>query len=151
MAMQVILTQDVDHLGKAGELVSVKPGYGRNYLVPRGFAVSATVRNKQRLEHEKKVIERRVEKERASATEIAAKLNGITLQFERQVGEDEKMFGSVTGRDIAEQLKKANIEIDHRWVGLEQPIKALGKYETNVKLAAGVQATLKFWVVGKDK
>ncbi len=151
MAMQVILTQDVDHLGKAGELVSVKPGYGRNYLVPRGFAVSATVRNKQRLDHEKKVIERRVEKERASATEIAAKLNGITLQFERQVGEDEKMFGSVTGRDIAEQLKKANIEIDHRWVGLEQPIKALGKYETNVKLAAGVQATLKFWVVGKDK
>ncbi len=151
MAMQVILTQDVDHLGKAGELVSVKPGYGRNYLVPRGFAVSATVRNKQRLEHEKKVIERRVEKERASATEIAGKLNGITLQFERQVGEDEKMFGSVTGRDIAEQLKKANIEIDHRWVGLEQPIKALGKYETNVKLAAGVQATLKFWVVGKDK
>jgi large subunit ribosomal protein L9 len=151
MAMQVILTQDVDHLGKAGELVSVKPGYGRNYLVPRGFAVSATVRNKQRLDHEKKVIERRVEKERASATEIAAKLNGITLQFERQVGEDEKMFGSVTGRDIAEQLKKANIEIDHRWVGLDQPIKALGKYETNVKLAAGVQATLKFWVVGKDK
>ena len=151
MAMQVILTQDVDHLGKAGELVSVKPGYGRNYLVPRGFSVSATVRNKQRLEHEKKVIERRVEKERASATEIAGKLNGITLQFERQVGEDEKMFGSVTGRDIAEQLKKANIEIDHRWVGLEQPIKALGKYETNVKLAAGVQATLKFWVVGKDK
>jgi large subunit ribosomal protein L9 len=151
MPMQVILTQDVDNLGKAGELVTVKPGYGRNYLVPRGFAVSATVRNKNRLEHEKAVIERRVAKERASATEIAAKINGITLQFERVVGEDEKLFGSVTSRDIAEQLKKAGVDIDHRWVQLDAAVKALGKYETNVRLAAGVNAVLKFWVVGKDK
>lgn len=151
MAMQVILTQDVEHLGKAGELVSVKPGFGRNYLVPRGFAVSATVRNKERLAHDKAVIERRVAKEKATATEVAARLNGITLQFERQVGEDEKLFGSVTNRDIADQLKKAGIEVDHRWIALDQPVKALGKYETIVKLSAGVQANLKFWVVGKDK
>jgi large subunit ribosomal protein L9 len=151
MPMQVILTQDVDGLGKAGELVSVKPGYGRNYLVPRGYAVSATVRNKNRLDHDKKLIERRVAKERASATEIANRVNGITLQFERMVGEDEKLFGSVTSRDIAEQLKKAGIEIDHRWVQLDAPVKALGKYETTVRLAAGVTATMKFWVVGKDK
>jgi large subunit ribosomal protein L9 len=151
MAMQVILTQDVDNLGKAGELVSVRPGYGRNYLVPRGLAVSATVRNKNRLDHEKALIEKRVAKERATATEIAGRINGMTLQFERQVGEDEKLFGSVTSRDIADQLKRANVEIDHRWVALDQPVKALGKYETTVKLAAGVTATLKFWVVGKDK
>ena len=151
MAMQIILTQDVENLGKAGELVSVRPGYGRNYLVPRGLAVTATVTNKNRLDHEKAVIARRVEKERASATEIAGRINGMTLQFERQVGEDEKLFGSVTSRDIAEQLKRANVEIDHRWVQLDQPVKALGKYEVPVRLAAGVTATLKYWVVGKDK
>lgn len=151
MAMQVILTQDVDNLGKAGELVSVKPGFGRNYLVPRGLAVSATVRNKNRLDHEKALIERRVAKERANATEIAAKLNVMTLQFERNVGEDEKLFGSVTSRDIQEQLKRAGVEIDHRWIQLDGSVKALGKYEVPVRLAAGVIANLKFWVVGKDK
>ena len=151
MAMQVILTQDVANLGKAGELVSVKPGFGRNYLVPRGFAVTATVTNKNRLDHEKALITRRVAKETATANEIATRINGMTLQFERQTGEDEKLFGSVTSRDIADQLKKANVEIDHRWVQLEGSIKALGKYEVPVRLHAGVVATLKFWVVGKDK
>ena len=151
MAMQVILTQDVDNLGKAGELVSVRPGYGRNYLVPRGFAVTATVSNKNRLDHEKAVIEKKVAKERANANEIATRINGMTLQFERQVGEDEKLFGSVTSRDIQEQLKRAGVDIDHRWIQLDQSVKALGKYEVPVRLAAGVIATLKFWVVGKDK
>ncbi|MBA3456529.1 MAG: 50S ribosomal protein L9 [Deltaproteobacteria bacterium] len=149
--MQVILTQDVDNLGKAGELVSVKPGFGRNYLVPRGLAVSATVRNKNRLDHEKKVIESKVAKERASATEIAAKINVMTLQFERIIGGDEKLFGSVTNRDIQEQLKRAGVEVDHRTIQLEQAVKALGKYEVPVRLAAGVVANLKFWVVGKEK
>ena len=151
MAMQLILTQDVENLGKAGELVSVRPGYGRNYLVPRGLAVSATVRNKNRLDHDKALIERKVAKERAGATEIAARLNGMTLQFERSVGEDEKLFGSVTNRDIADQLKRAGVDIDHRTIQLDQAIKALGKYEVPVKLGASVTANLKFWVVGKDK
>jgi len=151
MPMQVILTQDVENLGKAGELVSVRAGFGRNYLVPRGMAVSATVRNKNRLEHDKAVIERKVAKERANANEIAGRINGMTLQFERIVGEDEKLFGSVSNRDIADQLKRAGIEIDHRTIALDQTVKALGKYEVPVKLAAGVVATLKFWVVGKDK
>lgn len=151
MAMQVILTQDVENLGKAGEVVSVRPGYGRNFLVPRGLAVSATVRNKNRLDHEKALIERKVTKERASATELAGRLNGMTLQFERMVGEDEKLFGSVTNRDIADQLKRAGIELDHRWIQLDAAVKALGKYEVPIRLAAGVTANLKFWVVGKDK
>lgn len=149
--MQVILTQDVANLGKAGELVTVRPGYGRNYLVPGGFAVSATVSNKNRLDHEKAVIERRVSKERGLANDIAIRINGMTLQFERQVGEDEKLFGSVTSRDIADQLKKANVDIDHRWIQLDAAVKALGKYEVPVRLAAGIVATLKFWVVSKDK
>lgn len=149
--MQVILTQDVTNVGKAGELVTVKSGFGRNYLVPQGFAVSATVHNKTRLEHEKVQIERRVAKEKAEANEIATKISGMTLQFERKVGEDEKLFGSVTNRDIAEQLKKAGIELDHRTIHLDTAVKALGKYEVPVKLAAGVTATLKFWVVSKDK
>lgn len=151
MAMQIILTQDVTNLGKAGDLVTVRPGYGRNYLVPRGLAVTATVHNKNQLEHERRAIEKRVAKERAGATELASRLNGMTLQFERRVGEDEKLFGSVSNRDIADQLKRANIEIDHRSIVLDQPIKAIGKYEVPVKLAAGVNASLKFWVVGKDK
>jgi large subunit ribosomal protein L9 len=151
MAMQIILTQDVTNLGKAGDLVTVRPGYGRNYLVPRGLAVSATVHNKNQLEHERRAIEKRVLKERASASEIANRLNGMTLQFERRVGEDEKLFGSVSNRDIADQLKRAGIEIDHRSIALDQPIKAIGKYEVSVKLGAGIHAALKFWIVGKDK
>ena len=151
MPMQVILTQDVANLGKAGDVVSVRAGYGRNYLVPRGLAVSATVRNKNRLDHDKALIERRIAKERAGANDIAVRLNGMTLQFERIVGEDEKLFGSVTNRDIADQLKRAGVDIDHRTIQLDQAVKALGKYEVPVKLAAGVTATLKFWVVGKDK
>jgi len=151
MPMQIILTQDVANLGKAGELVSVRPGYGRNYLVPRGLAVSATVRNKNRLDHEKALIERKVAKERAGATELATRINGMTLQFERIVGDDEKLFGSVTNRDIADQLKRAGVELDHRMIQLDVAVKALGKYEVPVRLAAGVVASLKFWVVGKDK
>src|SRR4029079_5810929 len=131
------------NVGKAGELVSVRPGYGRNFLVPRGYAVTATVTNKNRLDPEKAVIERKVAKERATANEIATRINGMTLQFERQVGEDEKLFRSVTRREITDQLKKATLEIDHRWVALDQPVKALGKYEVAVKLSAGVVAQLK--------
>ena len=102
--MQIILIQDVANLGKAGELVKVRPGFGRNYLVPQGYAVSATVRNQNQVIHNKKVIELRVSKERAIAVELAAKINGITLQFEHNVGDDHKLFGSVTNRDIADQL-----------------------------------------------
>jgi large subunit ribosomal protein L9 len=149
--MQLILTQDVDHLGVAGDIVTVKNGYGRNYLVPKGMAVSATTRNIKRVEHDRRVIEGRVAKERAEAGSIAERLNGMTLQFERRVGEDDKLFGSVTSRDITEQLAKANLNIDHRKVKLGDPIKALGKYEVDVSLPANVTASLKFWVVGKEE
>ncbi len=149
--MQLILTQDVEHLGKAGELINVKPGYGRNYLLPQGMAISATTRNVRRLEHEKSAIEARVAKGRAAAQSIADRLNGMTLQFERRVGEGEKLFGSVTSHDIADQLKKANLEVDHRKIALKEAVKALGKYEVAVKLGSEVTATLKFWVVGAEE
>lgn len=149
--MQVILTKDVPNLGKAGELVNVKPGFGRNYLVPNGLAVSATAANVHRLEHEKRVIAKRVAKAQAVAGSMAEKINVITLQFDRAVGEDEKLFGSVTSRDLADALKKAGVDIDHRWIQLDQPVKALGKYEAPVKLDAGVTATLKFYVVARAK
>ncbi|HVK77030.1 MAG TPA: 50S ribosomal protein L9 [Kofleriaceae bacterium] len=149
--MQVILTQDVANLGKAGELVTVRPGYGRNYLVPRGFAVTATQANVHRLEHDKRVIAKKVAQERASADSLAERINVMTLQFDRNVGDDDKLFGSVTSRDLSDQLKKAGVEIDHRWIQLDQPIKALGKYEVPVRLMAGVVATLKFFVVAKEK
>ena len=151
MAMQIILTQDVANLGAAGELVSVRPGYGRNYLVPRGMAVTATAANVHKLEHDKRVIAKKVAKERAGAEALAEKINLMTLQFDRQVGDEDKLFGSVTSRDIAEMLKKTGIEIDHRWVVMDQPIKALGKYEVQVKLGSGVTASCKFFVVSKAK
>ena len=151
MPMQVILTQDVANLGQAGEVVTVKPGFGRNYLIPNGLAITASATNVNRLEHEKNVIARKVAKEKANAQSIADRLNGMTLQFERQTGEDDKLFGSVSNRDIAEQLKRAGIDLDHRKIELEHPIKALGKYEVTVRLGAGVAAQLKFWVVKKDK
>ncbi len=129
----------------------MKPGYGRNYLLPQGMAISATTRNVRRLEHEKSAIEARVAKGRAAAQSIADRLNGMTLQFERRVGEGEKLFGSVTSHDIADQLKKANLEVDHRKIALKEAVKALGKYEVAVKLGSEVTATLKFWVVGAEE
>ena len=151
MPMQLILTTDVPHLGKAGELVTVKSGYGRNYLVPRGMAVSATVENKSELEHRKRQVESRLTKERAVAGTLAERINGMTLQFERLVGEDERMFGSVTSQDLARQLEVAGVDIDRKQIELDDPIKAVGKHEVPVRLGAGMTATLKFWVTAKAK
>jgi large subunit ribosomal protein L9 len=149
--MQLILTTDVPHLGKAGELVTVKSGYGRNYLVPRGMAVSATVENKAELDHRKRQVEARLTKERAVAGTLAERINGMTLQFERLVGEDERMFGSVTSRDLARQLEVAGVDIDSKQIELDEPIKSVGKHEVNVRLGAGTTAILKFWVTAKAK
>ena len=151
MPMQLILTTDVPHLGKAGELVTVKSGYGRNYLVPRGMAVSATVENKAELDHRKRQVDARLSKERVLAGTLAERINGMTLQFERLVGEDERMFGSVTSQDLARQLEVAGVDIDRKQIELDEPIKAVGKHEVPVRLGAGTTATLKFWVTAKAK
>lgn len=149
--MQVILIQDVPQLGRAGELVTVKSGFGRNYLLPQGLAVTATTRNVKQLEHDRHVIEKRVASELAEASSIAERIGFMTLQFERRVGEDDKLFGSVTSRDLAEQLKVAGVDLDHRKIDLPEPVKALGKYEVDIKLGADVTGKLKFWVVGQSE
>ncbi len=151
MPIQLILTQAVDNLGKAGDLVTVKPGYGRNYLIPQRLAVTATMNNRKRLEHERRTIDARVSKEMAVADALASKISGMTLQFERRVGAEEKLFGSVTAKDLADQLQRAGITIDHRKIQLDEPVKALGKYEVGVKIHPNVAPLLKFWVVGKDE
>ncbi len=151
MPMEVILRERVPNLGEAGELVSVKSGYGRNYLLPKGLAVTATTRNKSQLEHEQRIIAAQQAKVAAEAKGFADRLGVMTLQFERLVGDDDKLFGSVTSRDISDQLAVAGIHIDHRKVLMKEPIKALGKYEVDVNVGGGVHAKLKFWVVGKAK
>ena len=148
--MQVILREDVDNLGRAGELVNVKPGYGRNFLLPKGLAVLATPKNVARVEHEKRMASGRAAKARKGAEDIAGRIEGAQINIARQVGEEDKLFGSVTGRDIAEALGEQGINIDHRKVHLPEPIKALGMHEVRIKLASEVQATVKVWVVKKE-
>lgn len=151
MPMNLILTQDLANLGKAGELVTVKSGYGRNYLVPQGLAVSASKANVADLEAKRKRIASRLAKDTAEAGAVAERLNGMTLQFERLFGEGDKMFGSVSTKDIAKQLEKAGIDVEAHQIELSDPVKTEGKYEAPVKLKAGVKATLKFWVVRQEK
>jgi large subunit ribosomal protein L9 len=152
MPMQLILTQDVDKLGKAGELVSVKSGFGRNYLVPKGMAVTASKQNMSELEAKQKRIAAKVAKESKEAAGLAERINGMTLQFERLFGEGDKMFGSVSTKDIVKQLEKAGLEgVEAHQITLSEQIKAEGKYEVPVKLKAGVVASLKFRVVKQDK
>ncbi len=148
--IQLILKEDVPNLGRSGELVWVKPGYGRNYLIPQGLAMIATVRNVARMDHERKQIETRALKLRKDAEGIAQRLAGVTLQIERQVGEGDKMFGSVTGRDITDALAAQGIAIDHKKVVLPEPIKAVGQYTVDVKLGRDVTGQVKVWVVAKQ-
>jgi large subunit ribosomal protein L9 len=145
--MQVILTQDVNRLGEAGDLVTVKPGYGANYLLPQGLALTATNSNKAKIAHNRRVIERQVLKARENASSMASKLNGANVTITRLVGDADKIFGSVTTRDIAESLAKDGIEVDSRKIHLDAPLKALGVYEVAIKLHRDVSANIKVWVV----
>lgn len=147
--MQVILREEVPNLGKAGELVHIKDGYGRNYLIPRGLALLATPRNVRRIDHDRRVIEQQDAKRRRDAQSFKEKLEALSLTIARNTGEEDKLFGSVTNRDIADALKQENIEVDRKTIHLEQPIKALGVYTVEVKLTAEVTANLKVWVVAK--
>ena len=148
--MQLILREDVDNLGRAGELVNVKPGYGRNFLLPKGLAVLATPKNVARVEHEKRMAAGRAAKARKGAEDVAARVEGAQINIARQVGEEDKLFGSVSGRDIADALAEQGITVDHRKVHLGEPIKTLGMHEVKIKLASEVQATVKVWVVKKE-
>jgi len=148
--MQVILREDMENLGKSGEVVTVRPGYGRNYLLPRGLAVSATEADVKRVAHEKRVIAARNAKLAKDAQAEADRLNQVSVSIAVAVGEDDKLFGSVTARDIADAYKEKGVAVDAKKLVIAEPIKALGLAEVPVKLAHGVTATLKVWVVKKE-
>ena len=145
--VQDVLPDDVENLGRSGELVRVKPGYARNYLLPRGLAAIATHGNVAQIEHEKKAAVARAKKLRASAEERAAELSKVSVEISAQAGENQKLFGSVGSKDIAEALTAKGVEVDRKKIQLDEPIKELGDYDIAIKLGYEVSATIKVKVV----
>jgi large subunit ribosomal protein L9 len=148
--MKVILVKDVDKLGEIGDVVDVADGYGRNYLLPRGYALAATARNKRELEHEQRLREHRIAQARKDAEIFAGTLQGVPCHFTRKAGEEGKLFGSVTTMDIADKLKEAGLDIDRRRIQLEQPIKSLGEFTVPVRIRTDVSALLKVVVAAEE-
>ena len=144
--MEVILREDVDKLGRRGEVVKVAEGYGRNFLLPRGMALVVNEANKAMITKERKQHELRMAKEKAEFQAVADRINGIRFVAPRKVGENDILYGSVTSGDIADFLKGKGVEIDKRKVQLEEPIKKLGEHEVQVKLHPEVSARLKVLV-----
>lgn len=145
--MQLILKQDVPELGHAGDLVEVKPGFGSNYLIPQGMAVLATPKNKSQMDHQRRMIEASIAREKRDAEDLAKQLEGLSVTITRLVGEDDKIFGSVTNKDIGQALADEGVKIDRRRIVLSEPLKALGVYEVDVKLHRDVKTQIKVWVV----
>jgi large subunit ribosomal protein L9 len=144
--MDVILMQSVDNLGEMGQTVTVARGYARNYLIPKGLAVLATDGHRKLVEQHMKLERKRDDLRKAGAEELAAKLGELSCTITVQAGEDDKLFGSVGPRDIAEALKESG-EFDHKQIVLEETIKQLGVYSVPVKLHPEVEVTAKVWVV----
>jgi large subunit ribosomal protein L9 len=147
--IQVILQQDVRNLGKTGELVKVRPGFARNFLLPNGIAAPATSKNVNRLEHEKKAASARNAKAKGEAQELATKLGGLSLTITHKAGEEGKLFGSVTTKEIEAALKEKGVDIDRRKIELADPIKAVGEYTLPIKLGHEVTANVKVVVSAK--
>ena len=145
--MKIILRKDHEKLGAVGSLVEVKDGYARNYLIPRGIAYQANAGNMRALEAEKKAAVQRAEKEKKQTEKLAGELEKVSITLQMKVGEDEKLFGAVTGQMIADAIKEKGIELDKRLIELEEPITALGIYDVAVKLPHGVPGKVKVWVV----
>ena len=145
--MDIILTENVKGLGTIGEVVKVKPGYGRNYLVPQGLAVEANDRNLNEMEHHKRQLTYKAEKLSKEAADVKARVEAVVCSFELKASEEGKLFGSVTSMEIADSLAVQGVEIDRRKIILDQPIKELGEHEVDIKLNAGVNATIKVNVV----
>lgn len=145
--MQVILQEDVEKLGKAGEVVSVREGYGRNFLLPQGKAVPADPGNLRKLEHQRRVIQAAQQKARKGAEDFAERLKGVSLTIGREAGEEDRLFGSVTAKDIAEALRAEGLTVDRHSIQMEAPIRQLGIFDVPVKLHPEVAAAVKVWVV----
>jgi len=148
--MKVILQENLENLGHIGDIVKVAPGYARNYLIPKGFALLANEKNTKAMEHAKRQLEYKKNKMLEQAKAIAAKVEAITLSLVHQAGEEGKLFGSVTNMELAEQLKIQGLEIDRKKIVLADPIKQLGEYTVVVKIHPEVSANLKV-VVSKPE
>jgi len=146
---QVLLREDIDNLGARGEIVRVKAGYARNYLLPRKLAVEATTNNVRQIEGEKAALAKREAKERGTAELQASQLQKLTLKFERKVGEAGVLYGSVTSMDIAHELKEQGYELDRRKIVLREPIKRFGNYTVPVRLHRQVTVELPIQVLGE--
>lgn len=149
--MSIILTQDVDNLGHAGEVVKVRPGYGRNFLLPRGLALLATRGNVAQQEHHRRSIAREQERIRGEYRKVAEQLKTISVSIARKAGKDERLFGSVTSRDIVEALEAQHVTLDRRVVQLQEPIRKAGTHEVQVRFAPDITVDLKVNVVGIAK
>ena len=149
--MKVILSQDVANLGKMGATVSVADGYARNFLLPRKLAVRADSGSAKQIDHEVRVIRRREEKQRAVLTTLARSLEGVTVEIKARPGEEDKIFGSVTAAHVAEKLAEIGHQIDRKAIMLDEPIKALGIFGVPVRLANGIEATIKVWVTAIEE
>ena len=147
MSMKVILREDVPNVGRSGELVNVKPGFGRNYLLPRKLAVLANEANVKQLEHDRAVISARQAKLRGNAEEQAKRINTVSVTVGRKVGEQDKLFGSVTALDIAEALAAKGQKVDRRHIHLPEPIKTVGSHDVEIRLHRDVTARIKVDVV----
>jgi len=145
--MKVILKEDVPHLGEPGAIVKVKPGYARNYLIPQGLAAIASSRNIKMMEHNLKKIQRQIDAAREEAGKVKEALEKLEITISKPAGDQEKLFGSVTTRDIAAALNEEGILIDRKRIIIPEPIKALGVYTVQVKLYGGELSNLKVWVV----
>jgi large subunit ribosomal protein L9 len=150
--VKVILRPEVANLGTVGEIVGVKAGYARNYLLPRGFAYEATSANVRHLDEEKRRGEQRAKRDYLEGRRRAAQLEGVSLTFHANAGEESKLFGSITSGDIADRLNEGELdfEVDKRQIDLSEPIKALGVYSVPVRLHAEVRPEVKVWVIKAD-
>jgi len=149
--MEVVLMKDYGKLGNAMDVASVKDGYARNFLIPQGIAVPATEGNKKKVAEAKRLEGLREEKKQGEALEIAKKIEQTPCTIPVKVGEEDKIFGSVSAQEIADFLKKEGFDVEKRHVDLEEPIKQLGVYNIKINLLKSVSATLKVWVVKEDK
>lgn len=147
--LQVILNSDVPNLGTSGELVKVRPGYARNFLLPRKLAVPATTAQVNRINHEKAVAIAKAEKNKKAMQELATKLGDLKIVLARPVGEDDKLFGSVTAKEIESEVKKSLPDFDRKKMHLPEALKTIGTFEIPVKLMADVTATIKVEVIKK--
>jgi len=145
--MEIILRQAVENLGTTGDVVKVKAGYARNYLLPHGLAYEATPGNLKRIQQERERLEAAENERRASAQTVAERLEQVSLTFSARVGEEGKLFGSVTAADIAQQLESQGFHLEKRQIDLHEPIKALGVYRVPIRLHADVKPEVRVWVI----